>query len=83
MAFDAYQYIILPVPLFAARNVGNRLRDITRHQLDIIAKMNAVMQEVLNISGALLVKLFGHTTEEDNRFKQRLKMCAISMLNAP
>ena len=65
--------IILPVLLFAARNLGNRLRDITRHQLDIIAKMNAVMQEVLNISGALLVKLFGHTTEEDNRFKQRAK----------
>ena len=31
------------------------------------------MQEVLNISGALLVKLFGRTTEEDNRFKQRAK----------
>jgi ATP-binding cassette subfamily B protein len=65
--------IILPVLLFAARNLGNRLRDITRQQLDIIAKMNAVMQEVLNISGALLVKLFGHIKEEDNHFKKRAK----------
>ena len=62
---------ILPVFLLAARNLGVRLRDITRQQLDLNAKMNAVMQEVLNISGALLVKLFGRTTQEDNHFKQR------------
>ena len=65
--------IILPLLLFAARNMGKRLREITRQQLDIIAKMNAVMQELLNISGALLVKLFGRTVEEDDHFKQRAK----------
>ena len=64
---------ILPLLLFAARNLGNRLRNITRQQLDIIAKMNDVMQEMLNISGALLVKLFGRTIEEDNHFQQRAK----------
>jgi ATP-binding cassette subfamily B protein len=64
---------ILPLLLFAAHSLGNRLRDITRQQLDIIAKMNDVMQEMLNISGALLVKLFGRTIEEDNHFKQRAK----------
>ena len=64
---------IVPLLLFAARKLGNRLRNITRQQLDILAKMNAVMQEVLNISGALLVKLFGRTLEEDNNFKQRAK----------
>jgi ATP-binding cassette, subfamily B, bacterial len=62
---------ILPLFLFAARSLGKRLRDITRQQLDLNAKMNAVMQELLNISGALLVKLFGRTTQEDNRFMQR------------
>jgi ATP-binding cassette, subfamily B, bacterial len=62
---------ILPVFLVAARSVGKRLRDITRQQLDLNAKMNAVMQELLNISGALLVKLFGRTVEEDNRFQHR------------
>jgi ATP-binding cassette subfamily B protein len=65
--------LILPLLLFAARNLGKRLRDITRQQLDIIAKMNAVMQELLNISGALLVKLFGRTAEEDRHFQQRAK----------
>ncbi len=64
---------ILPLLLLAARGLGNRLRDITRRQLDVLAKMNAVMQELLNISGALLVKLFGRTREEDEHFKQRAK----------
>ena len=64
---------ILPLLLFAARKLGNRLRDITRIQLDVMARMNAVAQEVLNISGALLVKLFGRTSEEDKHFQQRAK----------
>jgi len=64
---------ILPLLLLAARSLGKRLRDITRKQLDILAKMNAVMQELLNINGALLVKLFGRTKDEDNHFKQRAK----------
>jgi ATP-binding cassette subfamily B protein len=63
--------ITLPVFLFAARRLGMRLRDITRQQLDLNARMNAVMQEILNISGALLVKIFGRTAQEDERFKQR------------
>jgi ATP-binding cassette, subfamily B, bacterial len=62
---------ILPLFFLAARNLGNKLRGITRIQLDLNARMNAVAQELLNISGALLVKLFGHTVEEDRRFKQR------------
>ena len=64
---------ILPLLLFAARTIGNRMRDIARQQLDIIAKMNNVMQEMLNISGALLVKLFGRTVEEESHFQQRAK----------
>jgi ATP-binding cassette subfamily B protein len=63
--------VILPFFLVAARRLGNRLRDIARLQLDFNAKMNAVMNELLNISGALLVKLFGRTAQEDERFKQR------------
>ncbi len=62
---------ILPFFLLAARSLGNRLRDIARLQLDLNAKMNAILQELLNISGALLVKLFGRTGEENKRFKER------------
>jgi ATP-binding cassette, subfamily B, bacterial len=62
---------ILPFFFLAARALGNRLRDIARLQLDLNAKMNAVLQELLNISGALLVKLFGRISEENNRFNKR------------
>ncbi len=60
-------------PLFTlfARNLGKRLRTIARLQLDLNAKMNAVMNELLNISGALLVKLFGRARQEDERFRER------------
>jgi len=62
---------ILPFFLLAARKLGNRLRDVARQQMDRNAKMNAVLNELLNISGALLVKLFGRTAQEDARFNSR------------
>lgn len=63
--------VILPFFLTAARKLGNRLREVARQQLDLNAKMNAVLNELLNISGALLVKLFGRTNREDARFNER------------
>ncbi len=62
---------VVPLFLLLARSLGNRLRDIVRTQMDFNAKMNAVLNELLNISGALLVKLFGRTVVEDERFKDR------------
>ena len=62
---------ILPFFLYAARKLGNRLREIARLQLDLNARMNAAINELLNISGALLVKLFGRALDEDTRFKER------------
>jgi ATP-binding cassette subfamily B protein len=35
------------------------------------ARMNNLMQETLNIDGALLVKLFGRQGDERERFRQR------------
>ena len=63
--------IVFPLFLVTARNLGKHLRNITRRQLDLNAKMNAVMNELLNINGALLVKLFGRSKEEDVRFRER------------
>jgi len=62
---------ILPLFILAARLLGTRLRDIARKQLDAIAEMNAMMDETLNIGGALLVKLFGRQRSEIDRFSQR------------
>jgi ATP-binding cassette subfamily B protein len=63
--------VVLPLFLIAARKMGKRLRTITRLQLDLNARMNAIMHELLNINGAMLVKLFGRVREEDVRFQKR------------
>ena len=63
--------LILPLFILATRRMGNRLRDIARQAMDANAQMNAMMNETLNIGGALLVKLFGRLNLEVGRFQQR------------
>jgi ATP-binding cassette, subfamily B, bacterial len=63
--------VILPLFIIAARLLGNRLRDMARKQMEANAQMNAMMNETLNIGGALLVKLFGRRQLEVDRFGQR------------
>ncbi len=62
---------ILPLFILPARRVGETLRRIARKQMDLNARMNALMNETLNISGALLVKLFGRYRSEVERFTER------------
>ena len=59
---------ILPLFIYPSRRVGRILRGVTRRQMEANARMNATMNETLNVSGALLVKLFGRTDDEDRRF---------------
>jgi len=59
---------ILPLFIVPSRRVGRVLRRITRDQMKANAAMNTAMNETLNLSGALLVKLFGRTADEDRRF---------------
>jgi ATP-binding cassette subfamily B protein len=63
--------VIMPLFILAARSLGTRLRDIARKQMEANAQMNAMMNETLNIGGALLVKLFGRQQVEVNRFGER------------
>ncbi len=63
--------LVLPLFLIAARRIGYQLRDIAREAMDLNAQMNAMMNETLNVSGALLVKLFGRTRTETDRFDNR------------
>jgi len=67
----AVSVLILPLFIITAQRLGNVLRDIARQSMDINAQMNAHMNETLNIGGALLVKLFGRTREEEKRFRER------------
>ena len=62
---------ILPLFILPARRVGETLRRIARESMELNARMNALMNETLNVSGALLVKLFGRRKYEVNRFRDR------------
>ncbi len=60
---------VLPLFIVPARRIGRTLRRITRESMDLNARMNAQMNETLNISGALLVKIFGRYAAEVDRFR--------------
>lgn len=61
---------ILPLFVLPARRMGRRLRDLHRQSLEYNAEMNATMNETLNVSGAMLVKLFGREKQEMSRFSK-------------
>ena len=63
--------VLLPVFVFPARWVGRRLAAITRESYNLNAQMNTMMTERFNVSGALLVKLFGQPHNETKAFDDR------------
>jgi len=63
--------IILPMFIITARRLGRVFRDIAQKQMETNARMNATMNETLNIGGALLIKLFGRREAETERFSRR------------
>ena len=65
---------VLPLFIIPARVLGKRLRVAVREQMTVNAEMNAMMNETLNVSGALLVKLFGRGPSEVGRFRKRAGM---------
>jgi ATP-binding cassette subfamily B protein len=62
---------LLPVFIFPARWVGRRLAALAREGYSLNAEMNTTMSERFNVSGALLVKLFGHPSAESGVFSAR------------
>ncbi len=63
--------VMLPIFVIPARFVGRRLAAISRESYDLNAKMNTTMTERFNVSGALLVKLYGRPGAETSDFDQR------------
>jgi ATP-binding cassette subfamily B protein len=63
--------VLLPVFIVPAKRVGRRLSAITREGFDLNAAMNTQMTERFNVSGALLVKLFGQGPRESAEFGHR------------
>ena len=77
---------LLPVFLFPTKWVGRKLQGYTRQSFDINASMSATMTERFNVSGALLVSLYGNSKNEKNEFSAKARKVAdigisIAMLN--
>ena len=62
---------LLPVLVVPARWVGKRIQGITRESYNLNAQMTTIMTERFNVSGALLVKLFGQPEREVAAFSER------------
>ncbi|MEO8328857.1 MAG: ABC transporter ATP-binding protein, partial [Candidatus Nanopelagicales bacterium] len=67
---------MLPVFLIPARYVGRRLAALTRESMQLNAEMSSTMTERFNVSGALLVKLFGRPDQEATEFSGRARRVA-------
>ncbi len=63
--------LVLPVFVVPAKRIGKRLQDISREQMQHNAAMNTQMTERFNVSGAVLVKLFGSLDRENDMFGRR------------
>ncbi len=63
--------VILPVFIIPAQRVGRRLQEITRLSMERNAGLHSLMSERLNVSGAMLVKLFGNQRTEMDDFGRR------------
>ncbi len=63
--------VILPVFVIPAKRVGRKLSSITRESYGLNAQMNTTMNERFNVSGALLVKLFGRPGDELGAFNDK------------
>lgn len=68
--------IVLPLFILPARRVGLVLRGLVRQQYEINAELDSQLGESLNVSGALLVKLFGRQKHETGKFRANAEKLA-------
>ena len=64
-------FLLLPLFLLPAKWAGRKLAALTREQMQLNADMGTSMTERFHVGGALLVKLFGRSAEEEEAFAGR------------
>ena len=78
--------LLLPVFLAPTKYVGRKLQQYTQQSFELNADMSSTMTERFNVSGALLVKLYGNPKQEARVFRARARKVAdigisMAMLN--
>ena len=78
--------ILLPIFIVPTKWIGRQLAIYTRKSFDLNAEMSSTMTERFNVSGALLVSLYGDRIVEGTNFRGKARRVAdmgikIAMLN--
>ena len=68
--------LLLPAFLLPTKWVGKRIQALTRDSFNLNATMSSTMTERFNVSGALLVNLYGKPAKEENFFRTRARKVA-------
>jgi len=78
--------LLLPLFLIPTKWVGKKLQSLTRQSFNLNAEMSSTMTERFNVSGAMLVSLYGRQSDEKSYFRSRARKVAdigieIALLN--
>ena len=81
-----FSLLLLPVFLIPTKWVGRRLQSLTRESFGVNAEMSSTLTERFNVSGAMLVALYGEPDREREYFRSRARRVAdigikMAMLN--
>lgn len=68
--------ILLPLFLIPTKWVGRKLQSLTRESFNLNAQMSSTMTERFNVSGAMLVALYGQPEREKEYFRSRARKVA-------
>ena len=71
-----FSLLLLPLFLFPTKWVGRKLQSLTRESFNVNAEMSSTMTERFNVSGAMLVALYGVPTREQEFFRSRARRVA-------
>ncbi|RMI39140.1 ABC transporter ATP-binding protein [Actinomadura harenae] len=66
-----FALVLLPIFVLPAKWVGKRLQAVSREQMQLDAEMSSLMTERFNVAGAMLAKLYGRPSEEEELFAGR------------
>ena len=75
--------LLLPLFLLPTKWVGRRIQALTRDAFDLNASMSSTMTERFNVSGALLVSLYGKPDKEEKFFRNRARKVADIGIQTP
>ncbi|MFM6941112.1 MAG: ABC transporter ATP-binding protein [Candidatus Planktophila sp.] len=68
--------LLLPLFIYPTKWVGRKIQQLTRESFDLNAKMSSTMTERFNVSGAILVSLYGQPEKESILFSTRARKVA-------